>query len=195
MSFTLAILASGNGSDLDAVYKEMDEGRLPGIEIKIVLSDKEQAPVLEKARARGLRAVWVDPAGKTREEYDAELVEHVGKVNLVCLMGYMRILSSVFVRAYPRQIINVHPALLPKYGGNGWYGMKVHEAVIAASEKESGMTIHYVDFGVDSGATILQEKVAIEPGETPESLRAKVLALEKKAYPEVIRMLSKTLQN
>lgn len=190
MTFKIAILASGNGTDLDAIYEEMDAGRLPGLEIAVVLSDKVQAPVLEKARGRGLRAEWVDPAGKSREDYDAELVKRVGKVDLICLVGYMRILSQVFVSAFPRQIINVHPALLPKYGGNGWYGMKVHEAVLANGETESGMTIHYVDLGVDSGATILQEKVPVLPGDTPETLKARVQEVEKKAYPEAIRLIA-----
>lgn len=197
MTFKLGILASGNGSDLDAVYKEMDAGLMPDIEVVAVLSDKEQAPVLEKARARGIRTEWVNPrneAGefKVREEYDQELVERLGEVDLVCLMGYMRILTPVFIRVYsPTRILNVHPSLLPKYGGNGWFGMKVHEAVVANGEKESGMTIHYVDFGVDSGPTVLQKKVALEPGETAESLRAKVQELEKEAYPEAIRQIVK----
>lgn len=193
MSFKLGILASGNGTDLEAIYKEMDSGKMPGIEVALVLSNKETAPVLDRARARGIKALFVDPKDKSKEDYDRELallMKEAG-VDLVCLIGYMKILTPVFVSAFPRHIINVHPALLPKYGGNGWYGMKVHEAVLAAGEKESGMTIHYVDIGVDSGATILQEKVSIEPGETPESLRAKVLELEKKAYPKVIRMIYK----
>lgn len=194
MTFRLAILASGNGTDLDAIYEEMDAGKLPGVEIAVVLSDKEQAPVLEKALARGIRAEWVNPKNadgtvRDREEYDQELIDKIGAVDLICLVGYMRILSQGFVRHFARQIINVHPALLPKYGGNGWYGMKVHEAVLAAGEKESGMTIHYVDFGVDSGATILQEKVPVLPDDTPETLRARVLELEKKAYPEAIRQI------
>lgn len=189
--FKLGVLASGNGTDLSAIYEEMDNGKMPGIEVAIVLSNVETAPVLERAKVRGIRAEFVNPKGKTREEYDEELVrlmKEVG-VDLVCLIGYMKILTPVFVKAFPRHIINVHPALLPKYGGTGWYGMKVHEGVLAAGEKESGMTIHYVDIGVDSGPMILQEKVAIEPGETPDSLRAKVLEVEKRAYPEAIRMI------
>lgn len=193
MTFKLGILASGNGTDLSAIYQEMDEGKMPGIEVAIVISNKEDAPVLEKARARNIKAVFVDPKGKSKEEYDEELVRLMKEagVDLVCLIGYMKILTPTFVRTFPRHIINVHPSLLPKYGGNGWYGMKVHEAVLANGEKESGMTIHYVDIGVDSGAMILQEKVAIEPGETPESLKAKVQELEKKAYPEAVRMIYK----
>jgi phosphoribosylglycinamide formyltransferase 1 len=170
---------------------------MPGVEITVVLSDREDAPVLEKARARGLRAVWVDPRGedgelKLREEYDQELVNQMGTVDLVCLVGYMRILSSVFIRAYsPRHILNVHPSLLPKYGGNGWYGMKVHEAVIANGDTESGMTIHFVDFGVDSGPMVLQEKVAVTSEDTPETLRDKVQVVEQLAYPEAIRLIQK----
>ncbi|MEK9159955.1 MAG: phosphoribosylglycinamide formyltransferase [Patescibacteria group bacterium] len=197
MTFKLGVLASGNGTDLSAIYKEMDEGKMPDIEVVLVVSNLEDAPVLEKARTRGVKAVFASAKGKSKEEYDAELVQLMKEagVDLVCLIGYMKILTPVFVSAFPRHIINVHPALLPKYGGNGWYGMKVHEGVLANGEKESGMTIHYVDIGVDSGAMILQEKVAIEPGETPESLRAKVLELEKKAYPEAVRMIYKDRNN
>lgn len=191
MTFKLGILASGNGTDLDAIYEEIDAGKMVGIEVGVVLSDKEKSPALEKARARGIRAEFVDPVGKSREDYDAELVRVMGPVDLVCLVGYMRILSSVFVRAYsPRHIINVHPALLPKYGGNGWYGMKVHEAVLANKETESGMTIHYVDYGVDSGPTVLQQKVPVLADDTPASLKARVQELEKKAYPEAIRLIA-----
>lgn len=195
--FKLGVLASGNGTDLSAIYQEMDEGKMPGIEVALVISNKEDAPVLERARARGVKAVFVSPKGKSKEEYDAELVRLMKEagVDLVCLIGYMKILTPVFVSAFPRQIINVHPALLPKYGGNGWYGMKVHEGVLANNEKESGMTIHYVDIGVDSGAMILQEKVAIESGETPESLKAKIQEVEKKAYPEAVRMIYKDRSN
>lgn len=191
MSFKLGVLASGNGTDLDAIYAEMDSGKMPGIEVVLVLSNKAQATVLEKAHARGIKALFVEANGKSKEEYDAELAKLMKEaaVDLVCLIGYMKVLSPVFINEFPRQIINVHPALLPKYGGYGWYGMKVHEEVLAAGEKESGMTIHYVDIGVDSGAMILQEKVAIEPGETPETLRTKILELEKKAYPEAVRMI------
>ncbi|OGJ43292.1 phosphoribosylglycinamide formyltransferase [Candidatus Peregrinibacteria bacterium RIFCSPLOWO2_02_FULL_48_14] len=193
MIFKLGILASGNGTDLDAIYKEIDEGKMPGIEVVIVLSNVEGAPVLGKADARGLRAEFVNPKGKSKEDYDLELVSLMkeAEVDLVCLIGYMKVLTPVFVREFPRHIINVHPALLPKYGGHGWYGMKVHEEVLKNHEKETGMTVHYVDYGVDSGAMILQEKVAVAPDDTPETLKVKVQALEKKAYPEAIRLICK----
>ena len=128
-----------------------------------------------------------------RENYDEEFLRLMkgSGADLVCLIGYMKVLTPVFVSEFPRHIINVHPALLPKYGGHGWYGMKVHEAVLANDEKETGMTVHYVDYGVDSGAMILQEKMAVLPEDTPESLKAKVQELEKKAYPEAIRLICK----
>jgi phosphoribosylglycinamide formyltransferase 1 len=195
MSFKLGILASGNGTDLDAIYQEMDAGRLPDVEITAVLSDREGAPVLEKARARGLRAEWVNPklpdgTAQAREDYDRELAERLGAVDLVCLIGYMRILTPVFIGVYhPRNIINVHPSLLPNYGGHGWYGMKVHEAVLANGDTESGMTLHYVDFGVDSGPMVLQKKVPVLPGDTPETLKARVQEAEKEGYPEAIRLI------
>ena len=153
----------------------------------------EGAPVLKKAQARGLKTLFVDPSGKAKEDYDQELVDLMkeARIDLVCLIGYMKVLTPVFVSEFPRHIINVHPALLPKYGGHGWYGMKVHEAVLANDEKETGMTVHYVDYGVDSGAMILQEKMAVLPEDTPESLKAKVQELEKKAYPEAIRLICK----
>jgi len=102
----------------------------------------------------------------------------------------MRILSPEFVRQFPQKIINVHPALMPKFSGPGFFGANVHEEVLKAGEKESGCTIHFVDEGVDTGKIIVQEKVTIEPNETPESLKEKVQTLEKKLYPEVIRWLA-----
>ena len=113
MIFKLGILASGNGTDLDAIYKEIDEGKMPGIEVVIVLSNVEGAPVLGKADARGLRAEFVNPKGKSKEDYDLELVSLMkeAEVDLVCLIGYMKVLTPVFVREFPRHIINVHPAL------------------------------------------------------------------------------------
>jgi formyltetrahydrofolate-dependent phosphoribosylglycinamide formyltransferase len=109
------------------------------------------------------------------------------KVDLVCLIGYMRILTPVFVRKFPRRIINVHPALMPKFGGAGYYGSNVHEAVLKAGETETGCTFHFVDEGVDSGEIILQKKVEVIPSDTAETLKAKVQGLEKSWYPEVIR--------
>lgn len=188
MSFQVAILASGNGTDLQAILEEMAAGKLPDVSIKMVVSDHADAPALEKARQAGVRAEFVDPTGLSREEYDQKLVNLVGDVDLICLTGFMRILTPIFVQAYEGIILNVHPALLPKYGGKGWYGMKVHEAVIANGDDISGMTIHIVDENVDEGTYLIQKVVPVEAGETPESLKEKVQALEKEWYPEAIRL-------
>ncbi len=188
MSFQVSILASGNGTDLQAILEEMAAGKLPDVSIKMVVSDHADAPALEKARQAGVRAEFVDPTGLSREEYDQKLVNLVGDVDLICLTGFMRILTPIFVQAYEGIILNVHPALLPKYGGKGWYGMKVHEAVIANGDDISGMTIHIVDENVDEGTYLIQKVVPVEAGETPESLKEKVQALEKEWYPEAIRL-------
>lgn len=189
--FKIGVLASTRGTDLQAIFDEIDAGLLPDVKVAVVVSNVENCGALEKARAHGVKAIFVDPSGKSKEEYDEELAAAVGEVDLVCLIGYMKILTAGFVKKYEGKIINVHPALLPKYGGKGFYGQNVHEAVIAAGEKESGMTIHFVTADVDRGEILIQEKVAIEEGETAETLKEKVQALEKKYYPEAIRLLSK----
>jgi len=190
--FRIAVLASTNGTDLQAIIDEMQAGKMPGIELAVVISNKKTAYALERAASQGFQTVFVDPKGKTRIEFDEEVAKILKKnsVDLICLIGYMRILSPEFVRQFPQKIINVHPALMPKFSGPGFFGANVHEEVLKAGEKESGCTIHFVDEGVDTGKIIVQEKVTIEPNETPESLKEKVQTLEKKLYPEVIRWLA-----
>lgn len=192
--FKIGVLASTKGTDLQAIIDEIANGTMPGIEIAIVLSNKEDAYALERARLQEVKAFFVDPKDesgnpKSRQEYDQELagILKYHDVDLVCLIGYMRILSPEFIREFPNKIINVHPALMPKFSGPGFYGQNVHQAVLDAGEKETGCTIHIVDEGVDTGQIIAQEKVTITPEDTPETLKEKVQALEKKLYPEVIR--------
>lgn len=187
----IAVLASTRGTDLQAIFDEMDAGQLADVEIVKVLSNVEAAGALDKARAHGVEAIFVDPEGQSRTEYDETLIQAIGEVDLICLIGYMRILSPVFVNKYAGKIINVHPTLLPKYGGKGWYGIKVHEAVLANGDTETGMTVHYVDESVDGGAIVLQEKCAVKPDDTVETLKARVQELEKKGYPEAIRLIQR----
>lgn len=191
--FKIGVLASTKGTDLQAIIDEIANGTMPGIEVAIVLSNKENAYALERARLQEVKAFFVDPANKSRQEYDRELAQILKdhEVDLVCLIGYMRILSPEFVRQFPGKIINVHPALMPKFSGPGFYGQNVHQAVLDAGEKETGCTIHIVDEGVDTGQIIAQEKVAIEETDTPETLKEKVQTLEKKLYPDVIRRFAK----
>lgn len=191
--YKIGVLASTKGTDLQAIIDEMKEGKMLGIELAVVLSNKEDAFALERARGAGFKAVFISPKGKTREEYDLELARVLKEhgVDLVVLIGYMRILSPAFVRQFPRRIINVHPALMPKFSGPGYFGANVHEAVLAAGERETGCTIHFVDEGVDTGQIIIQQKVAVTADDTPDTLKEKVQALEKKWYPEVIRRFAK----
>lgn len=191
--YKIAVIASTKGTDLQAIIDELKIGKMPGIELTMVISNKKNAYALERAAAQGYKAIFIDPKGKTKEEYDEELVAILKEyqVDLVVLIGYMRILTPVFVRAFPRRIINVHPSLMPNFSGAGFFGANVHEAVLKAGEKETGCTIHFVDEGVDTGEIILQKKVAVAPDDTPETLKAKVQALEKEWYPQVIRGFAK----
>ena len=189
VNFKIGVLASTKGTDLQAIIDQLKAGKMAGIELAVVVSNKKTAYALERARTRGYEAVFVDTEGKTAAEFDQELLRILKErvVDLVVLIGYMRILTPEFVRAFKRKIINVHPALMPKFSGPGFYGANVHEEVLKAGEKETGCTIHFVDEGVDTGEIILQKKVVVEANDTPETLKAKVQTLEKQWYPEVIR--------
>lgn len=191
--FRIGVLASTNGTDLQAIIDEMKAGLMPGIELALVISNKEDCYALQRAREQGFKTLFIDPTDLTREEFDtcvAQALEEA-KVDLVVLVGYMRILSPQFVQKFPRKIVNVHPALIPKFSGKNFFGASVHEAVLAAHETETGMTIHYVDEGCDTGEIILQKTCPVTPQDTPETLKENVQALEKKWYPEVIRIIAR----
>ncbi len=192
--FKIVILASTKGTDLQAIIDEMEVGKMPGIELSAVISNKKNCYALERAREQGYKTIFVDPKNKTREEFDEELAKRIeeNEADLIVLVGYMRILTPEFARKFKNRIINVHPALLPKFSGKNFFGSNVHEAVLSAEEKETGMTIHYIDEGVDTGEIIIQKKCPVTPEDTPETLKEKVQALEKKWYPEVIRRIAKT---
>jgi len=191
--FKIGVLASTKGTDLQAIIDEMKAGKMPGIELAIVLSNKKDCYALARARAQGFKAIFVNPKGRTREEFDQKLAELLKKykVDLVVLVGYMRILTPGFVRRFPKKIINVHPALIPKYCGEKFFGASVHAAVLAAHETQTGMTIHFVEEGVDTGEIIIQKICPVLPADTEETLKARVQALEKQWYPEIIRQLAK----
>lgn len=188
----LACLCSGSGTNLQAIIDGIEAGRLPA-RITAVISNEPGAQALERARRHGLPAFLVDHRGfAKREAFESKLAEIIDRqeARLVCLCGFMRILTPWFVERYPNRILNIHPALLPKHGGRGFYGHKVHQAVLAAGEKESGCTVHFVDAQVDHGPVILQRRVPVLPGDTPESLARRVLAEEHLAYPQAIAMLA-----
>jgi phosphoribosylglycinamide formyltransferase 1 len=187
--YKIAVLASTNGTDLQAIIDEMNAGKMEGIELTTVISDKENCYALQRAKEQGYDTHFVDPQGKTREEFDKDMAKilHEKDINLIVLVGYMRILSTWFVHEFDA-IINIHPAIdMEKYGGEGFFGSNVHEAVLAAGEKRTGCTVHMVTEEVDAGAILGREYVQIEPGDTVDTLKEKVQTEEKRLYPEVIR--------
>ena len=188
-NYKIGVLASTKGTVLQTIIDQIKAGNMPGIELVAVISNKKNAIALERARREGLKTIFLDSKNKIRQEYDEELANLLKKnqADLIVLIGYMRILTPEFIRKFPRRIINVHPAILPKFGGAGYFGSNVHKEVLKNNEKESGCTIHFVDEVVDGGEIILQKKVAVANDETEESLKEKVQALEKKWYPEVIK--------
>lgn len=191
--FKIGVLASTNGTDLQAIIDEIETDKMPGIELSVVISNKETCRALRRSIEQGYHAVFLDPKDRTREEYDEEVarVLEENEVDLVVLVGYMRILTKPVLEKFKGRIINVHPSLIPKYSGKDFFGSNVHKAVLANHESQTGMTIHYVDEGVDTGEIILQKTVDVAPDDTPETLKLKVQNLEKIWYPEVIRQIAK----
>ena len=184
----LGILLSGRGSNFMAIAEAIREGRLPGAEIAVVLSNIPDAAGLKIARELGLPAIAIPSAGRKRAEHDAEvfaaLRQH--RVDLVCLAGYMRILSPEFVRAFPNRILNVHPALLPAFPG-----LDAQAQALEYGARVAGCTVHFVDEQMDHGAIILQRTVPVLDDDTAESLSARILEQEHIAYTEAIaRVLS-----
>lgn len=189
MKKRIAFLASGGGSNVEAILKAMQDPAYPA-EPVMVLSNKAAAGVLEKAARYGVPTKVLDAkAYPGREAFDAALVMTLlpAAPDFICLAGYMRILTPVFLQSYGGRILNIHPALLPKHGGPGMFGHFVHEAVLKAGDKESGPTAHWVTEEVDAGAIILQERVPVLPGDSYESLAARVLLAEHRVYPEALR--------
>jgi phosphoribosylglycinamide formyltransferase 1 len=186
----LGVLLSGRGSNFLAICHAIAEGVIPDATIVAVVSDVADAPGLNRAVERGLPAFPIPREGLTRSEHEAsidKILDSAG-VELVCLAGYMRILSPDFVRRWRGRILNIHPALLPKFPG-----LHVQRRALQAGEKESGCTVHFVDEGTDTGPIVLQRRVPVLPGDTEESLSARILAEEHRAYPEAIARVLPTL--
>jgi len=181
----VGVLVSGRGSNLQALIEAAREGRLGG-EVALVVSNVAAVPALDKARAAGVPAVVCDHRGKPREEHDRAVLgvlrEH--GVDLVCLAGYMRLLSTLFLSALPRRVVNIHPSLLPAFPGldaqrQAWeHGVKV-----------SGATVHLVEEALDAGPIVMQEAVEVRPGDTSDMLAARILEAEHRIYPRAVRLL------
>jgi phosphoribosylglycinamide formyltransferase-1 len=180
----LAVLLSGRGSNFEAIADAVAAGQIPNAEIVAVISDVAEAPGLARARARGLSGHAVDrmaiPSRRDREREILAILDRA-RPDLLCLAGYMRILSPEFVGRFRGRILNIHPALLPKFPG-----LDAQRRALEAGEKESGCTVHFVDEGTDTGPIVLQKTVPILPADTEESLSARILEREHEAYPEAI---------
>lgn len=181
----VGVLISGRGSNLLALIEAQERGELGG-EIAIVVSNVETAAGLERAREAGIPTAVRDHRGRKREEYDADLVSVLREhgVDLVCLAGFMRLLSPVFVRAFPGRVLNIHPALLPAFPGLGAQRQAFEHGV-----KVSGASVHLVDEGLDSGPIVAQEAVPVRSDDTVDSLTARILEAEHRLYPCAVRQL------
>lgn len=190
------MLVSGGGSNLQAILDAIDSGRLDSVSVELVISSNREAYALRRAESRGIPTMVIDAAGwpepRDRDERLLEVLKELDP-DLIVLAGYMKILPASIIGRFPRRIINIHPSLIPQYCGEGFYGMRVHRAVLEAGEMVSGATVHYVDEGVDTGEILLQEQVPVRSGDTPESLAARVLKTEHRILPEVIGRISRKI--
>lgn len=174
----LAIFASGSGTNAAAIIDYFKDHT--AIEVSLVLCNKPGAGVIERAFQRNVKTIVFSKEDVVSKEIVTILKEH--EIDFIALAGYLWLIPTYLVDAFPNRIINIHPALLPKYGGRGMYGMNVHKAVIANKEQESGITIHYVNEAYDEGTIIQQASCLLEPDDTPETLAAKIHTLEHKHF-------------
>ena len=182
--FKIAVLVSGGGTNLQEIIDNIENKRL-NCKIEYIIADRD-CYSLERGRKYNIKSVLLD-----KKEYGKKLSNEINKVlenkvDLIVLAGYLSIIDKDFISDWNNKIINIHPSLLPKYGGKGMYGMKVHEAVIANKENKSGCTVHFVDVDIDTGKILLQRKVDVSNNETPESLQKKVLKEEHQLLIEAI---------
>ncbi len=186
MSLRIGILGSTRGTALQGVLDAIASGALD-VEIVLVISDKVTAPLLQRAANYGVKTMPMDAKGLSREEFDARVTDALNEAGaqLVLMIGYMRIVSAEFVNAWRGRLLNVHPSLLPAFGG--LMNKSVHEAVLAAGVSETGCTIHQVTEDVDAGEIVLQKRCAVLPGDTVDALKDRVQALEQKAFVEVLQ--------
>jgi phosphoribosylglycinamide formyltransferase 1 len=186
MTKRIGVLLSGRGSNFEALAESVGAGRIPDAEIAIVVSNREGAEGIEKARWRGIDARVIPSKGLEREAYDKLVVAALQekKVDLVCLAGYMRLLSPHFVAAFPQRILNIHPSLLPAFPG-----LESQRQALEHGAKFSGCTVHFVDENLDAGPIVLQACVGIEDTDTPETLAERILREEHRIYTEAVRIV------
>jgi phosphoribosylglycinamide formyltransferase-1 len=181
----VGVLISGRGSNLQALIDAQCEGSLGG-ELSLVVSNVETARGLARARAAGIPTLFCDHSGRTRDQHDADLIGRLqaARVDLVCLAGYMRLLSPSFIQAFSTRILNVHPSLLPAFPG-----LEAQRQAWEHGAKVSGATVHLVDEGLDSGPIVLQESVPVLDSDTPDLLSARILVAEHRIYPRAVALI------
>ncbi len=185
----IGVLISGSGTNLQALIDNVENGFING-EISVVISNKESAYGLERARQHNIDAVFVNQKSyENFEEFNNAIIDELNArdVNLVVLAGYLKILSGSFIETYRNKIINIHPSLIPSFCGKGYYGLRVHEAAISYGVKMSGATVHFVDEEADSGPIILQDAVPVDYNDTAETLQQKVLRTEHMLLPLAVK--------
>jgi phosphoribosylglycinamide formyltransferase 1 len=190
VGLNLCVLASGSGSNLKAIIKAGKSRKIRS-KVVLVISNNSSSKALRTAVNNNIPAFHLSQKQfSSQEEFDKKFLSLLRKFNVdfIILAGYMKMLSPPVIKKFKNRILNIHPALLPKFGGKGMYGIHVHEAVIAAGEKETGATVHLVDEVYDNGTVILQKKVKVKPDDTPDSLQKRVLRTEHKIYPGAIKL-------
>jgi phosphoribosylglycinamide formyltransferase-1 len=182
----VGVLISGRGSNMTALADAVAEGRVPGARIRVVVSDKPQAAGLEAARERGIETAVVERRGRTREEHEREIISELRarRVELVCLAGYMRLLSPCFVEEFRGRVLNIHPSLLPAFPG-----LDAQRQAVEHGVRVSGCTVHFVDETLDGGPIITQRAVPVLDTDTPDTLAARILIEEHRAYPEALALV------
>jgi len=188
----IAVLVSGGGTNLEAIFKAMEEGRITDAKISVVISNNQKAYALERAKKRNVDAICISPKSyETRQEFYVQLMEEIRsrKIDVIVLAGYLVQISSEMVDAFPMKILNIHPSLIPSFCGKGCYGIHVHENALERGVKITGATVHFVDGGTDTGPIILQKAVNVLPGDTPERLQKRVMEeAEWVILPEAIQL-------
>ena len=189
----IAVFASGRGSNLKAIVDAIEAGTISDAEIVLVVSNNSDAGALTIAKKHRIPALHLSGAQfRSNGEFCEKLLQelHNHRANIIVLAGYMKKVDPMIIRDFRNRIVNIHPALLPEFGGRGMYGMNVHRAVLASGTATSGASVHIVDEEYDRGRVLLQKKVPVLPDDTPETLAARVLELEHKLYPEALRLIA-----
>lgn len=187
-----AVLVSGGGTNLQALLDASARGELPDAEIALVVSNKEGAYALERAKKAGVEALYLGP-----EDFEAKLEAELAArgIGLIVLAGFLRILSPEFTARWPRRMLNIHPSLIPSFCGQGYYGLRVHEAALARGVKLTGATVHFVNEIPDGGEIILQKAVPVLPGDTPELLQRRVMEqAEWQLLPKAVQLAASELE-